>query len=240
MTGFRLHTHGHLEDSGFRHGWTDDEGPDFKVDPGGAEHARAVDALVGAAGLEQGAWARQVHGGTVLRVSGPGLAGEADALWSDVPGLGVVGRSADCPLILVAGRRAGGDPAWGFAHASWRSTLAGITSALLEVLMGSGVVPESVTAVVCPSAGPCCYEVGPEVRAAFADRYGPEADPWFIPGRDKPHLDLWRAARDQLAARGVSPARTAVEGPCTICGRGYPSHRREGAAAGRFAAVIGA
>jgi len=51
------------------------------------------------------AWVRQVHGGVVLRVDEAGLAGEADALVSDRPGLLLRGRSADCPLVLAAGER---------------------------------------------------------------------------------------------------------------------------------------
>ena len=42
--------------------------------------------------MARAAWARQVHGPGVLEVAGPGLAGDADALWTATPGLGVVGR----------------------------------------------------------------------------------------------------------------------------------------------------
>lgn len=240
MTGFPLHTHALLDDPDLRHGWTDDHGPDFKVDPSGKGHRPPVDALVEAVGLDAGAWARQVHGGVVLRVEKPGLAGEADALWTDVPGLGIIGRSADCPLILVAGRRAGGVPVWGFAHASWRSTLAGITRALAVALIDAGADPVSMKAVVCPSAGPCCYEVGPEVRQMFADKFAGEAPSWFRSGPAKPHLDLWRAAVDQLTAAGMLHEHVAVTGTCTICQPGFPSYRRQGVAAGRFAAILGA
>jgi copper oxidase (laccase) domain-containing protein len=109
----------------------------------------------------------------------------------------------------------------------------------VDALTGSGVDPATLKAVICPSAGPCCYEVGPEVREAFATRFGRKAEPWFQAGSTRPHLDLWKAATDQLAARGVSAANIAIQGTCTICGSGFPSFRRQGAQAGRFAAIIG-
>jgi YfiH family protein len=240
VTTFRIHDHPLLADPRFRHGWTDGQGPDFKTDPAGCDHARATAQLARGVGLARVAWARQVHGPTVREATGPGLIGDADALWTAVPGLGVIGRSADCPLVLVAGPGGDGRPLAGFAHASWRSTLQGITGSLVGALKKQGAAPAALRAVICPSAGPCCYEVGEEVRAAFTGGLGPSADAFFIAGPGKPHLDLWRANRCQLEAAGIAGDRIALAGVCTICGTGYPSYRREGARAGRFAAVIGA
>lgn len=227
-----------LERPGWAHGWTTSAGPDYHSPPHAPEHEEAVTSLVEAVGLEHATWVHQVHGGTVLRADRPGCLGEADALWSDRPGLGVVGRSADCPLVLVA---ADGDrPRWGFAHASWRSTVAGITARLMEVLTEAGADPARCRAVICPSAGPCCYEVGAEVRERALQELGDEAAALFEPRGDRWIFDLWGANAAQLRAAGVGPARIAVSGVCNICGEGYPSHRRQGAAAGRFAAIVGA
>ncbi|RKZ12214.1 hypothetical protein DRQ50_12285, partial [bacterium] len=88
--------------SGPSHGWTTAEGPGFRGDPAAPVHLAPVAQLCQAVGLARAAWTKQVHGGVVLYADAPGCAGEADALWSDRPGLGVVGRSADCPLILVS------------------------------------------------------------------------------------------------------------------------------------------
>jgi hypothetical protein len=53
-------------------------------------------------------------------------------------------------------------------------------------------------------------------------------------------LDLWSANRDQLLRAGVREKNIHISGICTMCANDvFPSHRREGAAAGRFAAVIG-
>jgi len=93
-----------------------------------------------------------------------------------------------------------------------------------------------------PSIGPCCYEVGEEVRRAFlqADGHGGAVDNWFSPGAgERPHLDLWRANRDQLLDAGVLPAHVHRADLCTVTHRNvFFSYRAEGAAAGRMVAAI--
>ncbi len=212
---------------------------DLGTDPASAPHAAEAARLAADLGLDGLAWAPQVHGGTVLRVDAAGCAGEADALWTDRPGLGVMGRSADCPIVLVAGARGDGSPLWGMAHASWRSTVAGITTRLLDAMAADGLEPARVRAVIAPSAGPCCYEVGREVRRAALDGLGGRAEDYFSPRGDRHLFDLWAANRDPLCRAGVPAGAVHVDGRCTICGEGFPSYRREGERAGRFGAVLG-
>ena len=226
-----------LAAGGWAHGWSTGAGPDFRGDPAAAAHGEPVARLAAAVGLADAAWARQVHGGTVLRADGPGCLGEADALWSTRPGLGVVGRGADCPLVLVG--MGGPRPVWGFAHASWRSTVRGICGSLVAAMSDGGGDPGLARAVICPSAGPCCYEVGNEVRDEAIVRLGSAAGTFFAARGDRWILDLWRANLAQLTAAGLRPDAVTTVGHCTICEAGFPSHRRQGAAAGRFAAIIG-
>jgi hypothetical protein len=223
------------------HGVTTREGPAFGTDALSAATADAAAATAACVGLKAAAWVKQVHGGTVLRVDRPGLAGQADALVTDTPGLGVLGRSADCPLILAAGRRGDGSAAVGFAHASWRATLAGITAAMLDKLaFEMGVRRDTIHAAIAPAAGPCCYEVGTEVRDAALAALGGGAAEFFQPHGGRWRFDLWAANLAQLAAAGVPRDRVALSGVCTICrGERFWSWRRQGEAAGRFAAVIG-
>jgi YfiH family protein len=224
----------------WRHGWTTTRGPDFVGDPASEDQLGCVAELVQAAGLETGAWARQVHGGTVLQVTENGFAGEADALWTDQPGLGVLGRSADCPLILVGGSRPDGSRLWGFAHASWRSTVQAITAGLILALTEAGADTAELRAVICPSAGPCCYEVGEEVRQKAEESLGPGSAWFFMERFSQITFDLWAANTAQMTAGGMKESNIHNVQHCTICGDGtFPSYRREGDMAGRFAAVIG-
>ena len=238
MKQWTLHTHALLNDHGLRHGWTDTTGPNFHGDPTSTDHAPLVAELAEKAGLDGAAWAHQVHGGQVLYVSEPGLAGEADALWTDTPGLGVLGCSADCPLILVGGPRDDGSNIVGLAHASWRSTVKGITRELLTQMIVGGLDPARAHGFICPSAGPCCYDVGEEVRQAALNGLGPEAAWYFIEQVERLTFDLWAANVAQLMGMGIPEDSITQAGVCTICGEGYPSYRRDGEKAGRFAAVI--
>ncbi len=240
MAKFPLHTSSIFGPDQWLAGWTDSTGPEFGSESSAEGRTSAVAELVEASELQAGAWAKQVHGSTILRVLEPGLAGEADGLWTDTPGLGVIGISADCPLILVGGRRPDHSQVCGFAHASWRSTVQGIAGKLVSELVKAGTVPSTLAAILCPSAGPCCYEVGPEVREKAIRKLGSDAGQFFRPSTDRWILDLWSANAAQLTASGISSDAIAIARECTICGpTRYPSYRREGALAGRFAAIIG-
>ena len=99
-----------------------------------------------------------------------------------------------------------------------------------------GTNADDVIAAVGPSIGPCCYEVGSDLAAHFSSH--PEAPMWFSRA-ERPHLDLWRATRDQLTRAGVPPGQIHV---CALCTFDHPavfhSYRRDGQAAGRLVAAI--
>lgn len=189
-------------------------------------------------GLCDAAFLEQVHGGDVLVCDTAGRIGQGDALVTTSESLAVLGKSADCPLVLIADRR---NRAVAFAHASWRATVAGIVPAVVRTMLEAGCVAGDLVACVCPSAGPECYEVGGEVRAAAIEGIGPHAQAFFdrAPG-GKDHFDLWAANADALGRAGVPAASIHVAGLCTLCHNDvFPSYRREGESAGRFAAAIG-
>ena len=199
-------------------------------------------------GLQVGglAYCRQVHGGKVMAVTTDGLVGEADGLVTATPCLGVLGRSADCPLVLAAGptprtKRRPGGWAVGMAHASWRSTIAGITEHMVtSMALRFDVHPGRIVAGICPSVGPCCYEVGEDVLAAAVAGRGPWVRRHFQLRERKLYLDLWSANAAQLHNAGVREENIHIARVCTVCRNDlFPSYRKEGRAAARFAAVIG-
>jgi len=189
-------------------------------------------------GFEDVAFLEQVHGGEVLVCERGGCAGSADGLVTTAKGLALMGKSGDCPIVLIADRRG---RAAGFAHASWRATVAGLTLKVVRRMVDLGCEPGGLVACICPSAGPECYEVGEEVRAGAMEGIGPLAGAFFQPGPGgKYHFDLWRANACALAHAGVASRFIHIAGLCTLCRNDlFPSHRREGEIAGRFAAVIG-
>ncbi|MFC1763200.1 polyphenol oxidase family protein [Planctomycetota bacterium] len=199
---------------------------------------RLVPEITSALKLSGAAWLDQVHGGDVLTTEQEGRIGAADGLISATSGLALIGKSADCPLILVA------DPihqAIGFAHASWRSTVAGVSTTLITRMRAQYASrPEQLIACICPSIGPECYAVGPEVRAAAERIIGPHARSFFLAGSQQEHLDLWAANTDALLRSGLMRHHVHVPRICTQCRNDlFPSYRKEGPLAGRFLAVLG-
>jgi YfiH family protein len=155
---------------------------------------------------------RQVHS-TLVHRAVPGARGEpGDGLWSDDPGQPILAMTADCLPIALA--RSSGKPAVAVLHAGWRGLLAGI------VAVGTGTLGGRLQAAIGPAIGPCCYEVGDEVLAPFAETFGADVV-------DGHKLDLWTAAERALGAAGVDDVlRTDL---CTFCNpKLFFSHRRTG------------
>ena len=67
---------------------------------------------------------------------------------------------ADCVPIAIA--TTSGPPRLAVVHAGWRGLAGGVIEAAVAAL-----AVQETAAVVGPSIGPCCYEVGPEVSARF-------------------------------------------------------------------------
>lgn len=174
-------------------------------------------------------WGRLVHGATVAWV-GPdaasGPAPVADGLLTMHPGLTIAMTFADCVPIWLASRAG---PVGGLLHAGWRGTVRGMARAGVDALAAGGVAPDSLEAVIGPSIGPCCYEVGPEVVEAVAAL---DLGPGLVDARR--HLDLWEVNRRLLHGAGVAEDRIVVTGLCTACHpEWFFSHRREGGRTGR-------
>lgn len=159
---------------------------------------------------------------------------EADIAVTDDHSVAVSVRTADCVPILLVDRRTGAVAA---VHAGWKGTAAGAVMVAVQSLTSRyGARPSDVIAAVGPSIGPCCYEVGPELAGHFSSHA--DAPGWFSSG-PKPHLDLWRATRDQLVRAGVPTGQIHV---CALCTFDHPalfhSYRRDGTNAGRLVAAI--
>lgn len=228
---------------------------------------------------------RQVHGVTVLPAPTPprGLDGKAttaevpvaeipvaeipvadaaepecDGLLTLTPGEAVAVKTADCvPLLLH-------DPLSGAAaaiHAGWRGAAGDLATRAVRALAQATGSPETgFHALLGPAIGPCCFEVGPEVLAAFAAGgrdpdeiraptpppsagYGePRESPADRTRRtdraDRAHLDLHRDTRLRLRAAGLRPDRIHAADACTRCGDRFHSYRRDGRRAGRNWAVV--
>jgi YfiH family protein len=171
-------------------------------------------------------YGRQVHGATVRRATEPPgperPAAEEDGQATALRGHPALAFGADCQPILLAA-----DGAVAALHAGWRTMAAGIVAEGVAALREVGA-QGPVTALIGPGARGCCYEVGEEVHAVFAD-YGAR--------RGERNLDLAAVARGKLAEAGVEDLHDS--GLCTMCWFGlFFSHRRDGGLTGRQAGIV--
>ena len=127
--------------------------------------------------LHEPVWLRQVHG-------------TGDAAFARKRGSVCAVMVADCmPVFFTDGTQVA------VAHAGWRGLAAGVLEATLEKFDASKVI-----CWLGPAIGPKAYEVGEDVRAAFA---GHESA--FAPTRPGHWLlDLYAVARERLkGVKGV-------------------------------------
>jgi purine-nucleoside/S-methyl-5'-thioadenosine phosphorylase / adenosine deaminase len=181
-----------------------------------AENRRRLCAEAGAA-PERLAMNRQVHRATVNRAEAGERGRPGDGLWTDEPGVPMLKLTADCLPIALA--RTSGEPALALLHAGRLGLLEGIVAAGVAALGGR------VAAVVGPGIGPCCYEVGPEIREDYRARFGAAV----VRGSN---LDLWQATELALREAGVEPIERVDL--CTAChSELFFSHRRDAGITGR-------
>jgi len=187
-------------------------------DPERADENRRIACAALDADVERLAFNYQVHSDRVLRAAVGQSVARADGLWTDEPGVPLLGMSADClPITLV---RSDGPPAVAVLHAGWKGLLAGIVAAGVDALGGG-----AIAAAIGPAIGPCCYEVGEEVAAPYRERFGDDV----MHGRN---LDLWTSAERALRAARV--ARVDRFDRCTACEpETFFSHRRDNGVTGR-------
>ena len=199
-----------------------------------------LDLLERAAGVQAVHALRQVHGNDVqvLRgVSRPDAPATGDALVTRIPRTAVAIKAADCVPVLLA------DPVSGAvagAHAGWRGTLARVVEAAARTLAAeTGAPPSRLRAVIGPAIRACCFEVGPEVVAAFREQEH-DVDRFTVRLRaaGRPHLDLALANRLQLRTAGLPEDAIEDTGLCTRCQPAFHSYRREGPGVGRNWSVV--
>jgi polyphenol oxidase len=170
---------------------------------------------------------RQVHGATVARHDQvpapapyanptPGLP-EADGQATARPDVAPLVFVADCLPVALAGP--GGVA---MIHCGWRGMAAGIVARGVQEV-------EAQAAAVGPGIGPCCYEVGDEVRTEF-EPLGPDV-------AEARMLNLSLVAQRLLERAGVTAVE--VSDQCTSCEPElFFSHRRDGGRTGRQAGLV--
>jgi YfiH family protein len=168
----------------------------------------------------------QVHGSGIISHDDPEGRGhylapipdppEADGHLTRTPGIPLLVVVADCLPIAVKGPEG-----LAMLHCGWRGLAGSLVQDAVARVGGEA-------AVIGPGIGPCCFEVGEEVKDAFAGL----GDGIF----DGRMCDLPEVAVRLLRNAGVGEIETS--GLCTFCNESdFFSHRRDGGVTGRQAGI---
>jgi YfiH family protein len=240
--------------AGFRHGFFTrnggvSEGPyrslSFSLavgdEPGNvAENLRRAAGALGVPS-ERIYYLSQVHGRQTLLADGLEpperfLRREGDAVIAlpGAPELACAVRSADCVPILVADRATGAVAA---IHAGWRGVVAGVVGAAVSALRENTRQRGDLIAAIGPHISLRAFEVSEDVAVELAG--ASDATGVVHHGATRPHVDLRRIVRAQLAAAGLEANAIDDVVGCTVSEpERFFSFRRDGARSGRHLSAI--
>ncbi len=166
---------------------------------------------------------RQTHTDHVEWIREPGRPEATDAVITDVPGLRIAVKTADCIPVLLYDERKHLVAA---IHAGWRGTVKRIVSQTIGLMESEG---KDLHAIIGPGISQESFEVGDEVYDAFAEAGFPMER--IAKRREKWHLDLWTANKWLLEEAGVTDI--FIEGTDTFTSPDFYSARRDTIDTGR-------
>ena len=161
----------------------------------------------------------QVHGSRVAIIDRAGMTREElegyDAFVTNLPGVAIGVRTADCVPVLIA--------------------------AIEAMKQEFSCAPADMKAVIGPSIGPDSFQVGEEVATHFKEAGFPMERIWSFQGPKGPkpmsgghHIDLWKANAWLLEQAGIPSENIHTCGIDTYTTEAYFSVRREGVQCGRI------
>jgi YfiH family protein len=194
---------------------------------------------------EQFLYASQVHSGEVKIIDKTTVENgvlssnpRTGATITGLTGICLMVMVADCVPVLLF------DPVKRVSaviHAGWRGTVHKISSNTIRAMVGHfGCDPADILAGIGPSIGPCCYEVGEDVKEFVTQSFG-TTEGYLVQKSPslKPHFDLWYANHKQLTDNGLKTENIETSELCTRCQSDiFFSSQASGGITGRFAAGI--
>ncbi len=184
----------------------------------------------------------QVHGSRVAIIDRPETTREElegyDAFVTNLPGVAIGVRTADCVPILLYGPK---NRTIAAIHSGWKGTVQMISRKVIGILEDKyGTKPSDILAAIGPCIGPDSFQVGEEVAAVFKDAGFPMDRIWQFmgPKGKKPmegghHIDLPEACQWTLLEAGVPEENIQICGIDTYRDPSFYSARREGIECGR-------
>lgn len=163
-----------------------------------------------------------------------------DALCTDVPGLCIGVKTADCiPVLLYDSNK----KVVSAVHAGWKGTVQRIVEKNIDVLVSTyDCCPQDLHAIIGPGISMDSFEVGDEVYEQFrnagfdmeriAMKYPTTTPETGI--KEKWHIDLWNCNRLQLINKGVLDCNIHIANIDTLTSLNFYSARRMKDCVGRI------
>lgn len=166
-----------------------------------------------------------------------------DGYVTNVSGIALGVKTADCVPILMEGRDAFGNVlAVGAVHAGWRGTVGKIALECVKKLSAYGASPENIRVAIGPAICGECYVVREDfysaVLAAIGER---DTERFVLPTAESGvwNCDLRAMNREFLERAGLKAENIEVSAECTCCNPDkYFSHRFTGGKRGTMISVI--
>lgn len=189
---------------------------------------------------------KQVHGNKIDIISEKDVSDkefkteileEADGLITNVPGIILSTRHADClPIFMI-------DPVLkvvGLAHSGWRGTVAKISKSLLDVFINRyGSELKNIVCALGPGIGKCCFEVKEDTFKEFQKMNLSGFDSFYTRKEDKFNIDMMSVIRQVLLECGVNGKNIFESDVCTSCNSKLLfSHRASGGKRGNNVAFV--
>lgn len=179
--------------------------------------------------------ARQIHSNKIAcfftekdldNIDGDGFLSQGcDGFITDMKGLSLCVRTADCLPIIMSDRKG---ELVASLHAGWRGSVAGIAGCAVDVFLEKGIKKEDIFAALGPCISVCCFEVGADFIESFKSSPCAHLADLVIENREnRYYCDLKKLNYLILTERGIPKENIDV---CPDCTHHQPSdyfsHRR--------------
>lgn len=167
-----------------------------------------------------------------------------DGYITDVRGIALGIKTADCVPILFEAEKDGVIAAVGAVHAGWRGTVANIAPKCVERLCEEfGIEKSNIRAAIGPCIHACCYEVSEDLYFEVARGISEDVAQKFVVPSEKAagkyYCDLVGINRELLRSCGLPNENIDIIDECTCCQHEkYFSHRYSNGHRGTMLSVI--
>ena len=161
-----------------------------------------------------------------------------DAMITDIPGVLLSVRTADCVPVLFWDEE---HNAVGAAHCGWRGTLNKLqikTALKMRELYGTNL--QDLKIAIGPCISKCCYEVSADFYGNFVNTLGESVRIYFEEKENQKYMCDLKGINKMLLSEFADENNIEISRHCTCCEEElFFSHRRQGENRGTHASFIG-